>query len=62
MHDTVIKNLRKENVKMRVQYESSIRKNWTDTEFKTVLDDDFCDYTQLRIIRIPLDDFGRIKK
>lgn len=57
-----MKNLRKGNVKMRVQYESSIRKNWTDTEFKTVLDDDFCDYTQLRIIRIPLDDFGRIKK
>lgn len=57
-----MKNLRKGNVKMRVQYESSIRKNWTDTEFKTVLDDDFYDYTQLRIIRIPLDDFGRIKK
>ncbi|KAE9528514.1 hypothetical protein AGLY_012085 [Aphis glycines] len=36
-HDTVIKELRQENEKIRLQYESS-KNYWTDIEFKTVLE------------------------
>ncbi|XP_025198870.1 myb-like protein X [Melanaphis sacchari] len=37
-HDTIIKDLRKENENMRMQYESSMKNNWTDNEFKIVLE------------------------
>ncbi|KAF0751200.1 nucleoporin GLE1-like [Aphis craccivora] len=36
-HNTIIEELREENEKLRMQYESS-KNNWTDIEFKTVLE------------------------
>lgn len=36
-HNTIIEELREENEKLHIQYESS-RNNWTDIEFRTVLE------------------------
>lgn len=37
-HDTMIKDLREENQNMRAQYELSMKNNWSDGEFKIVLE------------------------
>uniref|UniRef100_A0A2S2NWA3 Uncharacterized protein n=1 Tax=Schizaphis graminum TaxID=13262 RepID=A0A2S2NWA3_SCHGA len=37
-HDTMIKDLREENNNIRAQYELSMKNNWSDSEFKIVLE------------------------
>ncbi|XP_026818108.1 trichohyalin-like [Rhopalosiphum maidis] len=37
-HDTIIKDLREENENMRAQYELLMKNNWSDSEFKIVLE------------------------